>query len=72
MDDFISVYAKATGVKHRVPAHFMTVPSIAKHFTKTPRQRRREAEKRPARRRRTSPVAIPSNTETPIAGEKEN
>lgn len=66
MPKFISVYAKATGEKHRVPEHFMTVPSIARNFTKTPRQRKRDAEETA---RGSEPVA-PDNTETPDAGDK--
>lgn len=68
MPKFIDVYAKATGEKHRVPEHFMTVPSIARNFTKTPRQRRREAVERPAdtKPRRTRGTSSP----TPPAGDK--
>ncbi|TSD68132.1 hypothetical protein [Aeromicrobium piscarium] len=73
MSQFIDVYAKSTGEKHRVPAHFMDVPSIAKQFTKTPRQRK--ADERAAARQ-SEPVA--SNQEaaqvaedqTPDAGDK--
>lgn len=43
MTRFIAVYAKATGRKQYVPEHFMSVPSIAKNFSLTPRQRRRDA-----------------------------
>lgn len=35
---FVDVYAKDTGEKHRVPAHFMTHPTLSKPFRKTPKQ----------------------------------
>lgn len=73
MSKFIDVYAKGTGLKHRVPEHFMEVPSIARNFTKTPRQRK--ADERAAARRSepvaTNPeAAIVAETETPDAGDK--
>ena len=73
-DDFITVYAKTTGDKQRVPKHFMDVPSIAKQFTKTPRQRK--ADER-ASTSKPEPVATPDkptvgdvNPETPAAGDQ--
>lgn len=64
-EKFIDVYAKRSGVKHRVPEHFMTVPAIARHFTLTPRQRAREAgerrtERKPAVTRDVTPLAPPA------------
>ena len=73
MSQFIDVYAKSTGEKHRVPAHFMDVPSIAKQFTKTPRQRK--ADERAAARQ-SEPVAsnqeaaLVAEDQTPDAGDK--
>lgn len=77
MTDFIDVYVKATGAKQRIPAHWLHVPSIARNFSKTPRQRSREAGKRtapkPRRTRGTTPKAAPvAKDSTPQAGEKEN
>ncbi len=38
MAEFINVYAKDTGLKHRVPAHWMEHPTLSKPFRKTPKQ----------------------------------
>lgn len=65
---FISVYAKATGEKHRVPEHFMTVPSIARNFNKTPRQRKRDADETPVAT--NIEAALVAETETPDAGDQ--
>ncbi len=70
---FISVYSKASGEKHRVPEHWLDVPSIAKQFTKTPRQKK--ADERTAARQ-SEPVAsnpeaaAVAEDETPDAGDK--
>lgn len=69
MTEFIDVYSRATGEKHRVPAHFMTHPTLSKPFRKTPKQRASETET-------ATPVtdvvtATPATTETPAAGAKE-
>ncbi len=71
---FISVFSKATGAKHRVPEHWLDVPSIARQFNKTPR--RKTADERKAAKA-SEPVA--TNTEaaivaddlTPASGEDE-
>lgn len=68
MPQFISVYSKATGEKHRVPEHFLTVPSIARNFNKTPRQRKREADEAPVAT--NIEAALVAETETPSTGDK--
>jgi len=66
---FISVYAKSTGEKHRVPEHFLTVPSIARNFNKTPRQRSRDkADETPVAT--NTEAALAAEDETPDAGDK--
>lgn len=70
---FINVYAKTTGEKHKVPAHWLDVPSIAKQFTKTPRQRK--ADERAAARQSdpvatTPEAAIVADDETPATGDQ--
>lgn len=68
MPSFISVYSKATGEKHRVPEHFLDVPSIAQNFNKTPRQRKRDADETPVAT--NIEAALVAETETPPAGDK--
>lgn len=70
---FISVYQKGTGAKHRVPEHWLEVPTIARQFTKTPRQRK--ADERSAARQAapvaTNPeAAIVAADQTPDAGDQ--
>lgn len=70
---FLDVYAKTTGLKHRVPEHWLAVPSIARNFTKTPRQKK--ADERTAAKHSdpvaTNPEAAPvAENETPAAGDK--
>ena len=36
---FIDAYDKATGKKRRIPAHWLDVPSIAKNFSQSSRQK---------------------------------
>lgn len=60
---FISVYSKATGLKHRIPEHLLEVPSVASKFTKTPRQKSAD-ERRAAKA--SEPV---TNTEAAIVAE---
>lgn len=63
---FISVYSKATGLKHRIPEHFMDVPSIARQFNKTPRQKT-------ADERRTAKSSEPvTNTEAANVADDQN
>lgn len=38
MGQFVNVYSRATGLKHRVPAHWMDHPTLSKPFRKTPKQ----------------------------------
>lgn len=66
MPKFISVYSKATGAKHRVPEHFLSVPSIARNFNKTPRQRK--ADEAPVAT--NIEAAVVAETETPATGDK--
>lgn len=44
MGDFIYVYSKRTGRKHRVPAHWVDIPALFKPFRKTPTQRADDGE----------------------------
>lgn len=44
MTRFITAFEVASGRKRQIPAHWLDVPSIAKHFKKTPAQRRRDGE----------------------------
>lgn len=37
MDPFVDVYAKDTGLKHRVPAHYLDNPVLMRGFRKTPK-----------------------------------
>ena len=77
MPKFVDVYSKATGEKHRVPAHFMTNPVLSKPFRKTPKQRATEGT--PESATPATDVVTPtpsastttSTTDTPAAGDKE-
>ncbi len=70
---FINVYAKSTGEKHRIPEHWLDVPSLSKQFTKTPRQRKadeRAAAKRSDPVATTPEAAIVADDETPATGDQ--
>ncbi len=73
MGEFVDVYSKATGRKHRVPAHWMDNPVLSKPFRKSPRTRAAEQEP-PVGEDPTAPVtddasATSATTETPAAGD---
>lgn len=68
-DGFISVYSKATGDKQRVPEHWLDVPSIAKQFNKTPRQRNRDRADEQTTNQASDTQATTANTETPATGD---
>lgn len=42
MGKFVPVYSKTTGLKHRVPEHWLDHPVLGKGFRKTPLQRDRD------------------------------
>lgn len=75
MAQFIDVYAKDTGVKHRVPAHYMDNPVLSRPFRKTPKPGTTEATDGPSPAAETAtPVtdvvtATPATTDTPAAGD---
>ena len=77
MGEFIDVYARATGKKHRVPAHFMDQPRLAAPFRKTPKQNAADTRALGSATPTTDEITVPSedpanrNTETPAAGAKE-
>ena len=76
MDDgFVDVYATATGKKHRVPAHFMTHPTLSRPFRKTPKATAAETRAMGSATPGTDVVSTtpdnPSTNETPAAGAKE-
>lgn len=74
MAEFINVYAKDTGVKHRVPAHWMSHPTLSKPFRKTPKQSAAETRAMGSATPATdvvTPDASASTTDTPAAGDKE-
>lgn len=77
MGEFIDVYSKKTGKKHRVPAHFMDNPRLAAPFRKTPKQTAAETRALGTATPATDVITVPSedpsntNTETPAAGAKE-
>lgn len=66
-DALITVYSRRTGLKHRVPAHYLDHPVLSKQWRKTPKTREVEA-------RSTAPgtgAAVAStNTDTPPAGDE--
>lgn len=75
---FVDVYSKATGARHRVPAHWMDHPTLGKPFRKTPLPHTGGA----AAAETATPVAdvvtstpdhptAETTTETPAAGAKE-
>lgn len=71
---FVNVYHRETGDKYRVPAHWMTHPTLSKPFRKTPKQRASDAESAtPSTDVVTAASANPTTrtTETPAAGAKE-
>lgn len=83
---FVNVYAKASGKKHRVPAHYLDNPVLAAPFRKTPSQRAADTaalgSATPATDVVTAPPVTdpptpstprndPPTTETPAAGAKE-
>ncbi|UIU47065.1 hypothetical protein [Microcystis phage MinS1] len=72
--EFVDVYAKSTGKKHRVPAHYLDDPVLMKPFRKTPKLRAAETRALGS----ATPVADVINptpdsttptTETPAAGD---
>lgn len=74
-DGFVTVSAKATGKKQRVPRHWLGVPSIAEQFKKTPRQRKADERTSagPSEPVATTPDAsTPDDVtpETPAAGDQ--
>lgn len=75
MGDFIDVYNKATGKKHRVPAHFMDNPRLAAPFRKTPKQTAAETaamgSATPGTDVTSTTPAHPPTTETAAAAAKE-
>jgi hypothetical protein len=86
MGEFIDVYSKTTGKKHRVPAHFMDNPRIAAPFRKTPKASAAEPRDLGTATPATDVITVPSEdpkdksttlpgspgaTETPAAGAKE-
>lgn len=80
-DNFVNVYSKATGKKHRVPAHFMDNPALAAPFRKTPKQNAADTRALGSATPGTdvttttpdnpNPVSTPPTTDTPAAGDKE-
>lgn len=83
-DGFVDVYSKATGKKHKVPAHFMEHPTLSRPFRKTPKQTAAETAAlgsatpgtdviamTPENPDTTPPADTPSATDTPAAGDKE-
>lgn len=71
MAKFVDAYSKATGRKHRVPAHFFDNPSLSKGLAKTPRIKAREkAAETPADTTTSQTVQVPGD-ETPATGAKE-
>lgn len=86
MGEFVDVYSKATGKKHRVPAHFMDNPRLAAPFRKTPKASAAETRELGTATPTTDVITVPSedpkdksttlpdtsgSTETPAAGAKE-
>lgn len=86
MGEFIAVYSKATGKKHRVPAHVMDNPRLSAPFRKTPKQNAAETRALGSATPATDVITVPSEdpkdksttlpdtpgaTETPAAGAKE-
>lgn len=83
MAEFVDVYAKATGQKHRVPAHWMTHPTLSKPFRKTPKQRATDGTNTDPAAGSVTPgtdvattapdldTTTTPTTETPAAGDKE-
>lgn len=70
MDGFVDVYSKATGVKHRVPPHYLDNPRLMKPFRKTPKTREAAAEQ-PANEGTVVSQTGDATTDTPAAGDKE-
>lgn len=72
--DFISVYSRATGEKHLVPAHFIEVPGIAKNFRLTPRQRKADEKRATARTRgpiKSAATSVAPQSTPPVGDKKE-
>jgi hypothetical protein len=82
-DRFVNAYDKDTGVKHRIPAHWLTHPTLSRPWRKTPKQRATDGTNTDPSAGSATPgtdVALtappasttpPSTTETPAAGAKE-
>lgn len=74
MSEFIDVYSKKTGKKHRVPAHFMDNPRLAAPFRKTPKQTAAETRALGTATPATDVITVPSEdpdsttTSTPDGG----
>lgn len=72
MADFVDVYAKATGKKHRVPAHWLEHATLGQLFRKTPKVSAAETRALGSATPATDVVtATPANPDTPAAGDKE-
>lgn len=56
-DGFVWAYSRRTGRKKRVPAHHIGHPTLGKAWRLTPLQRVRDAEKKAARKARTTDTA---------------
>lgn len=72
---FVTVYAKTTGAKQRIPAHWLNIPKIARQFNKTPRQRRADERSQTPAADPVAPTDAPDttagdDTETPAAGDQ--
>jgi hypothetical protein len=75
MAEFVDVYSRATGRKHRVPAHYLDNPVLSQQFRKTPKasaaETRATGSATPATDAATAPAVPAPTTETPAAGDKE-
>jgi hypothetical protein len=65
MDQFVDVYAKDTGKKHRIPPHWLDHPVLGKPFRKTPKTRAADGPEPDAATSVDATPIPPSSTDTP-------
>jgi hypothetical protein len=73
MAEFVDVYSRATGKKHRVPAHYLDNPVLSRPFRRTPKASAAEARAAESATPATDDVTTPSvdpapTTETASGG----
>lgn len=63
-DRFVNAYDKDTGLKHRIPAHWLDHPTISRNWRKTPKQRATDGTNTDT----SAPSVTPATDVTAISG----